>query len=87
MTENSAESTRRSDADAAHESVMSDVSDVLLNIEHALSRAKKARATAAKYDEEVNSKLALDEAVTSLEKTRKRLMQDAYYRQDALRLI
>lgn len=87
MTENSAANTQRSDPDTAHESVMTDVSDVLLNIEHALSRAKKARATAVKYDEEINAKLALDEAIASLEKTRKRLMQDAYYRQDALRLI
>lgn len=87
MTNSSAANTRRSDPHSAHESVMTDVSDVLLNIEHALNRAKKARAKAIKYDEEVNAKLALDEAIISLEKTRKRLMQDAYYQQDALRLI
>ncbi|MBN9129281.1 MAG: hypothetical protein J0I04_06465 [Paenarthrobacter ureafaciens] len=77
----------RSDEDAAHEVVMNGVSDVLLNIEHALTRAKKVRAQAAKHDVEVNSKLALDEAIDSLEKTRKRLMRDAYYRQEALRLL
>jgi DNA-directed RNA polymerase subunit L len=77
----------RSDEDAAHELVMNGVSDVLLNIEHALSRAKKVRVQASKHDEEVNAKLALEEAITSLEKTRKRLMQDAYYRQEALRLL
>lgn len=87
MPDNSAARPKRTETDAAHEAVMGDVSDVLLNIEHALSRAKKARATAVKYEEEVNAKLALDEAIISLEKTRKRLMQDAYYRQDALRLI
>lgn len=86
MPDNSAAHARM-ESDAIHETVMGDVSDVLLNIEHALSRAKKARNVAAKHDEEINSKLALDEAITSLEKTRKRLMQDAYYRQDALRLI
>lgn len=87
MAENSAAQSHRSDANAVHEAVMGDVSDVLLNIEHALTRAKKARSAAAKHDEEINSKLALDDAIVSLEKTRKRLMQDAYYRQDALRLI
>lgn len=77
----------RSNEEAAHELVMNGVSDVLLNIEHALSRAKKVRTLAAKHDEEVNAKLALDEAIDQLDKTRKRLMQDAYYRQEALRLL
>lgn len=86
MASNSAGAERSGD-EAAHELVMNGVSDVLLNIEHAISRAKKVGGQAAKYDEEVNAKLALDEAVTSLEKTRKRLMQDAYYRQEALRLL
>lgn len=76
-----------SDEDAAHALAMNGVSDVFLNIEHALSRAKKARVQAAKHEKEVNAKLALDEAITSLDKTRKRLMQDAYYRQEALRLL
>lgn len=84
---NGAAGTRRTDAESTHELVMGEVSDVLLNIEHALSRAKKARSTAAKHDEENNAKLALDEAVDALEKTRKRLTQDAYCRQDALRLL
>ncbi len=78
---------QRSSEEAAHELVMNGVSDVLLNIEHALSRAKKVRVHAAKHEEEVNAKLALDEAIEALEKTRKRLMQDAYYRQEALRLL
>lgn len=86
MADNSA-AHARPESDAVHEAVMGDVSDVLLNIEHALNRAKKARSVAAKHDEEINRKLALDDAIVSLEKTRKRLMQDAYYRQDALRLI
>ena len=77
----------RSNEEAAHELVMNGVSDVLLNIEHALSRAKKVRTLAAKHDEEVNARLALDDAIESLDKTRKRLMQDAYYRQEALRLL
>lgn len=86
MAENSA-AALRTDAEAAHEQVMKDVSDVLLNLEHTISRAKKARQKAMKFDEERNAKLALDDAIVVLEKTRKRLMQDAYYRQEALRLI
>lgn len=87
MANGAAANTHRSNEDAAHEQVMSEVSDVLLNIEHSLSRAKKARAAAAKHEAESNARLALDEAIVALEKTRKRLMQDAYYRQDALRLL
>ncbi|GAC1451815.1 MAG: hypothetical protein PVSMB10_07890 [Pseudarthrobacter sp.] len=49
---------RRSNEEATHELVMNGVSDVLLNIEHDLSRAKKVRVQAAKADEEVNAKLA-----------------------------
>lgn len=80
-------SAMRTASEATHEQVMKDVSDVLLNLEHTISRAKKARAKATKFDEERNAKLALDDAIVVLEKTRKRLMQDAYYRQEALRLI
>ncbi len=79
--------SQRTTSEAAHEQVMNGVSDVLLNIEHALSRARKIRTEAAKHDEEINAKLALDEAITALDKTRKRLMQNAYYRQEALRLL
>lgn len=87
MAQSPASNAHRSNDEAAHEQVMNEVSDVLLNIEHALSRAKKARNVAAKHEAESNSRLALDDAIASLEKTRKRLMQDAYYRQDALRLL
>lgn len=87
MANGSTANAHRSHEEAAHEHVMNEVSDVLLNIEHSLSRAKKARAVAAKHEAESNSKLALDDAIAALEKTRKRLMQDAYYRQDALRLL
>lgn len=33
------------------------------------------------------AKLALDDAIAVLERTQKPLMQDAYYRQEALRLL
>lgn len=73
--------------DGDHERVMSEVSDALLVIEHAIKRTKKARVEAAKHEYEANAELALKEAAAGLEATRKRLMRDAYYRQDSLRLL
>ncbi|BCT78276.1 hypothetical protein SCMU_41180 [Sinomonas cyclohexanicum] len=77
----------RSPEEAAHEAVMNGVSNVLLNIEHAVTLAKKTRTQAAKSDGERNTMLALDDAIVALQATRKRLMQDAYYRQTELRLL
>lgn len=77
----------RSPEEAAHEAVMNGVSNVLLNIEHSISLAKKTRARAAKSEEAHNAVLALDEAIASMQAVRKRLMQDAYYRQSELRLL
>lgn len=70
-----------------HEKVMGEVSDVLLNVEHALMRTKKALKVAAKAGSEPNVELALGEAVKAMEQVRKRLMQDTYHSGDALRLI
>lgn len=77
----------RSDEQLAEERAMAEVSDVLLNLEHTLARAKKARKRLASGVEGHNARLALDEAVTSLEIARKRLQQDAYFAGDDLRLI
>jgi len=63
------------------------VSDVLLNLDHTIARAKKARALAAKDDAARNSELALTDLIRDLERARKRLMQDTYYAGDALRLL
>lgn len=70
-----------------HERVMGEVSDVLLNVDHALTRARKAQKVAAKSGAEPNVELALTEAVKGLEHLRKRLMKDTYHSGDALRLI
>lgn len=78
---------QRSTEQAAHERAMGEVSDVLLNVEHALSRAKKALKSVAKGRAEPNLELALTEAVRDLEKLRKRLLQDTYFAGDAIRLL
>jgi len=70
-----------------HELAMGEVSDVLLNLEHTLTRAKKALAKVRKDGGEHNIELALTELVNDLGRTRKRLMQDTYYAGDAVRLV
>jgi len=78
--------SERSSEQVARERAAAEVSDVLLNIEHALSRAKKAHKTVAKDGADINAELALGDAVKDLEKVRKRLTQDTYFASDA-RLI
>lgn len=78
--------SERSDEQIARERAAAEVSDVLLNIEHALARAKKARSVVAKDGADVNAELALGDAVKELERLRKRLTQDTYFASD-MRLI
>lgn len=77
----------RSEDQVAHERSMGEVSDVLLNLEHTLTRTKKALKAVAKTGSEPNVELALKQAVTDLERLRKRLMQDTYFAGDALRML
>ncbi|HEY0950585.1 hypothetical protein [Nocardioides sp.] len=76
----------RSNDQVARERAAAEVSDVLLNIEYALTRAKKARTTVEKDGVDVNAGLALSDAIRDLERVRKRLTQDTYYSADT-RLI
>ncbi len=76
----------RSNDQVARERAASEVSDVLLNIEYALTRAKKARTVVEKDGVDVNAGLALSDAIRDLERVRKRLTQDTYYAADT-RLI
>ena len=80
-------STQRSQQQADHERVMGEVSDVLLNLEHSLERARKALRIVSKSGSEPNVELALAQAVKDLDRLRKRLMQDTYFSGDALRLM
>ncbi len=78
----------RSGADsAARERAAGQVSDVLLNLEHTLARAKKAQKVVAKDGVDGNAELALGEAIRDLERVRKRLQQDTYFAGDSLRLL
>lgn len=70
----------------ARERAAAEVSDVLLNIEWALTRAKKARTVVDKDGVDVNAGLALADAIRDLERVRKRLTQDTYFASDT-RLI
>jgi hypothetical protein len=77
----------RSPEEAAREAARAEVSDVLLNLEHTITRAKKALATARKNGSDSNAELALTDAIADLERIHKRLMHDTYYAADSLRLI
>jgi predicted O-methyltransferase YrrM len=77
----------RTDYEIARERSMGEVSDVLLNIEHALDRAKRARKIVAKAGVDSNAELALGEAAAGLDRLRKRLLQDTYFAGDNLRLM
>lgn len=76
----------RSDDQTARERASAEVSDVLLNIEYALTRAKKARAVVDKDGVDANAGLALGDTIRDLERVRKRLTLDTYYTADT-RLI
>ena len=77
----------RTDKEITLERAKAEVSDVLLNIEHALDRAKRARKNVAKDGVDSNAELALAEAAAGLERLRKRLFQDTYFAGDNLRLM
>ena len=78
-----ARSAGQRDAELAY----TELSDALLNIDHAAQRTKKALKAVEKLGTEPNVALALKAALTDLERTRKRLQRDAYDAPDALRLL
>lgn len=77
----------RSAEQAAHERALGEISDVMLNLEHTIARAKKALTRVRKSGGDNNVELALVDAIADLERSHKRLMQDTYYAGDSLRLI
>lgn len=83
----SPEPAQRSTEQVVHERAMAEVSDVLLNLEHTLNRARKARKRLGTTGAEHNARLALDEVVGALDHARRRLQKDAYFGGDELRLI
>lgn len=78
----------RSDEQFLHEEAMTDVSEVLLSIEDAVKRARKALKTLGETPSERNAALALRQTVDSLTSVRKRLEWDTLYADpDAPRLL
>lgn len=77
----------RPESQAAHERAMSEVSDVLMNLDNALARAKKAKKRLGTGPEEHNAQLALSDAIKALGETRARLQKDTYFSGDELRLV
>jgi len=78
----------RAPEQVSHERSLGEISDVLLNLDHTLARAKKAKSRMAKDPEAHNAALALDDLIRELERARKRLVHDTYYADDAaLRLL
>ncbi len=71
----------------AFERARGEVSDVLLNVEHALERARKARKVVVKDGVDRNAELALSDAIDGLERLRKRLLQDTYFAGEKVRLL
>jgi hypothetical protein len=78
--------SERSDEQVAQERAMAQISDVLLNLEHTLARARKGHKVVAKDGANMNAELALADLVKELERLRKRLMQATYFASDT-RLI
>lgn len=83
----SAAANDRSAAEVAREQALGEISDVLLNLEHTRTRAKKALQRVRKAGGEHNVELALTELIADLERTHKRFMHDTYYAGDTLRLL
>jgi hypothetical protein len=78
---------QRSQEQVANELAMGEVSDVMLNLEHTLARARAARKKVVKLGTERNVELALSDLITELDQVRKRLTRNAYYPQDTVRLL
>jgi len=66
----------------ARERAAAEVSDVLLNLDHALARARRAQKTVHKDDVDQNADLALGALILDLQRVRKRLTQDTVYARD-----
>jgi hypothetical protein len=78
--------SERGDDQAARERAAAQVSDVLLNLEHTLTRARKGHKIIAADGLDVNAELALSDLIMDLDKLRKRLTQDTCFASDT-RLI
>lgn len=71
----------------ARERAAAEVSDVLLNLDHTLARARRAQKIVRKDGADRNAELALEAVIGDLQRIRKRLTRDAVYAGDDLRLM
>ena len=78
---------QRSPQQKSREEALGEISDVLLNLEHTLTRSKKALVRVRKSGGDHNIELALTELIADLERNHKRFMQDTYYAGDSVRLL
>ena len=74
--------SERSDEQIARERAATQISDVLLNLEHTLARARKGHKIVAADAADLNAELALAELIKELDGLRKRFTQDTYYASD-----
>lgn len=72
----------RSPEQAARERAATQISDVLLNLEHTIARARKGHKVVAKDAVDMNAELALADLIKDLDRLRKRLTQDTYFASD-----
>jgi hypothetical protein len=87
MSQSAAHPGARSGDEVARERAMREVSDVMLNLEHTLARARKGLKTVTKDGADRNAELALADIIKDLERLRKRLLQDTYFAGDNIRLL
>lgn len=74
--------SERSNDQIARERAAIQISEVLLNLEHTLDRARKGHKIVAKDGVDINAELALADLIKDLDRLRKRLTQDTYYASD-----
>jgi hypothetical protein len=74
--------SERGDDQVAREKAATQVSDVLLNLEHTLARARRGHKIVAADGVDVNAELALTDLIKDLDRLRKKFMQDTYFASD-----
>ena len=66
---------------------MGEVSDVMVNLEHTVDRARRALARVSKAGGQPNVELALADLAKDLDRIRRRLTKDAYFADETYRLL
>lgn len=80
-------SDERTSEELSHEQAMGEVSDVMVNLEHAIDRARQALKRVSKAGDQPNIQLALADLTKDLDRIRRRLTKDTYFADDTYRLL